>query len=81
MAKRGAKSIFDATNKQKLVDALRAVKGTEGYAEPSRYHKQLMADAGLIAFDTVRTGGRGRPPQQARVTARGQALINFNPDI
>jgi len=77
MAKRGAKSIFDADKKDRLVDALRAVKGMEGYAEPSRYHKVLMADAGLIAFDTVKTGGRGRPQLKARVTARGQAMINF----
>ena len=77
MAKRGAKSIFDADKKDKLVDALRAVKGMEGYAEPSYYHKRQMAEQGLIRFDVVKTGGRGRPQHNARVTSKGQALINF----
>jgi len=79
MAKRGAKSIFES--KQKLVAALKAVKGMEGYAEPSYYHKRQMAERDYIAFDVVKTEGRGRPQHRARVTARGQALINFNPDI
>ena len=79
MAKRGAKSILE--NKVKLVAALKAIKGHEGYAEPSRYHKQILAENELIRFDTIKTGRRGRPSQSARVTARGQALINFNPDV
>lgn len=80
MAKRGAKSIFDAANKHKLVRALKAIKGMEGYAEPSYYHKRQLAEADLIAFDAVKREGRGRPQHRARVTARGQAMINFNPD-
>ena len=79
MAKRGAKSIFE--KKTKLVSALKAVKGQEGYAHPSRYHLHQMADAGLLRFEDVKTGGRGRPRQVALVTSRGQALINFNPNI
>ena len=75
MAKRGAKSIFE--NRDKLVAALKAIKGAEGYAEPSRYHKVQMADRGLIQFDTVQTGGRGRPALKARVTRLGQSYINF----
>ena len=77
MAKRGAKSIFDAANKGKLVDALKAIKGVEGFAQPSRYHKIQMAERGLIQFDTVHTGGRGRPALKARVTRLGQSYINF----
>lgn len=79
MAKRGAKSIFE--NKTKLVAALKAVKGHEGYAEPSYYHKRQLAEQNLIAFDVVKREGRGRPQHRARVTARGQAMIDFNPDI
>jgi hypothetical protein len=77
MAKRGAKSIFDTENRSKLVDALKAIKGVEGYAQPSRYHKIQMAERGLIEFDTVKTGGRGRPAKKARVTRKGQSYINF----
>lgn len=79
MAKRGAKSIFE--NKAKLVSALKAIKGAEGYAAPSYYHLRQMADRDLVAFDVVKHKGRGRPRHQARVTARGQAMINFNPGI
>lgn len=79
MAKRGAKSIFE--NKAKLVAALKAVKGAEGYAQPSYYHLRQMAERDLVAFDAVKHKGRGRPRHQARVTARGQALINFNPKV
>lgn len=78
MAKRGAKSIFE--NKGKLIAALKAVKGHEGYAEPSYYHKRQLAERDLIAFESVKSEGRGRPQHQARVTARGQAMINFNPN-
>ena len=79
MAKRGAKSIFE--NKQKLVSALKAVKGMEGYAEPSYYHKRQMAERDYIAFVVVKREGRGRPQHRARVTSKGQALINFNPAV
>lgn len=79
MAKRGAKSIFE--NKAKLVQALKAIKGMEGYAQPSYYHLRQLADRNYIQFDTVKTEARGRPRHQARVTARGQAMINFNPKV
>jgi len=81
MAKRGAKSIFDAASKGKLVAALKAIKGMEGYAEPSYYHKRQLAEQNYIAFDAVKTGARGRPQYRARVTNKGQALINFNPNV
>jgi len=79
MAKRGAKSIFE--NKGKLVSAPKGIKGAEGYAEPSYYHLRQMAERDLVAFDVVKRAGRGRPRHCARVTARGQALINFNPEV
>ena len=75
MAKRGAKSIFE--NKQKLVAALKGIKGHEGYAEPSRYHKMQMAEQGLVQFEIIQTGTRGRPQHKAKLTSRGQAYVNF----
>lgn len=77
MAKRGAKSIFDAANKGKLVAALKGVKGTEGFVKPSRFIQMQMAECGFIEFDTVQTGTRGRPAHAARLTRLGHSYVNF----
>lgn len=77
MAKRGAKSIFEAEKRNALIAALRAVKGIEGNTLPSRFLQKQMEERGLIAFDTVKSGGRGRPQHVAKVTPKGQAYINF----
>jgi hypothetical protein len=75
MAKRGAKSIFE--KREKLVAALKGIKGAEGFVKPSRFIQMQMAERGLIQFDTVQTGTRGRPALKARVTRLGQSYINF----
>ena len=77
MAKRGAKSIFDTANKGKLVTALKGIKGTEGFVKPSRFIQMQLAERGMIEFDTIQTGTRGRPALKARVTRLGQSYINF----
>jgi hypothetical protein len=75
MAKRGAKSIFE--KRKKLIAALKAIRGTEGYAQPSRYHKIQMAERGLIRLEPAETGLRGRPALVAQITRLGQSYINF----
>lgn len=76
-AKRGAPSITDARSKGKLLAALKGIKGVEGYAEPSYYHKRQLADAGYIGFETVKTEGRGRPRHTAKLLPKGHATVNF----
>lgn len=76
-AKRGAPSITDTRSKGKLLAALKGIKGTEGYAEPSYYHKRQLADAGYIGFVTEKSEGRGRPRHTAKLTPKGHATVNF----
>lgn len=77
MAQRGAKNIFDAANKAKLVAALKGIKGAEGFAQPSRFIQMQLAERDLIRFEVVQTGTRGRPAHKAAVTRTGQCIINF----
>jgi predicted ArsR family transcriptional regulator len=44
---------------------------------PSRFLQKQLEERGLIAFDTVKSGQRGRPQHVAKVTSKGQAYINF----
>ena len=74
-SKRGAPSIFD--RKDKLLAALKGIKGMEGYAEPSYYHKRQLAEAGYVGFVAVKQEGRGRPRHNTKLTPKGQAVINF----
>lgn len=74
---RGAPSILDPRNKQKLVSALKAIRGTEGHAMPSRYVLHVLADADMVRFQNVKGTGRGRPAKVAQLTSCGQAIVNF----
>jgi hypothetical protein len=62
------------TGKQRA--AVLATIGTEN--EPSRFIKMQLAEAGLIAFEPVQTGSRGRPALQAVVTGKGRSLLNLS---
>lgn len=74
--KTGRPSIFD--NRAKLADALRGVKGVEGYSEPSRFIKLKLADAGYISITPGKSDGtRGRPAYVVKLTPRGHAAVNF----
>ena len=74
--KPGRPSIFD--DRAKLTDALRGVKGVEGYSEPSRFIKLKLADAGYITIIPGKSDGtRGRPAFVTKLTARGHAVVNF----
>ena len=66
------------SDKQRTVNALRGIRGVEGYTEPSRYIKLKLADAGLITFVHVKKGGQGRPEHMAKLTPRGNAMVNFS---
>jgi len=69
-AKRGPKEIFEKS--AKLRKALNAVKqSAEGESMPSRFLLKRMEDRGMIAFDVVKSGGRGRPAHQPRLTDFG----------
>ena len=72
--KRGRKAIFE--KRDELVRALRSIQKQEqeGVKLPSRYVQMRLADAGLVQFDTVKTGGRGRPRKVADWYDAGGAL-------
>ena len=73
-AKRGPKEIFEKS--AKLRNALNAVKmSAEGEAMPSRFLLKRMEDRGMIAFDVIKTGGRGRPAHQPRLTDFGAGCL------
>ena len=73
--KRGRKAIFE--KRDELVRALRSIQKQEqeGVKLPSRYVQMRLADAGLVQFDTVKTGGRGRPRKVAELTQEGVARL------
>jgi len=75
--KRGAPSIFDSRNKDKLLAALRGIKGQEGVRAPSYDLQRQLADAGDVGVEIVKQEGRGRPKHRAKLTPRGQATVNF----
>ena len=73
-AKRGPKEIFEKS--AKLRKALAAVKnGAEGESMPSRFLLKRMEDRGMIAFEVVQTGGRGRPAHYPHLTAIGAGIL------
>jgi hypothetical protein len=73
-AKRGPKEIFEKS--AKLRKALTAVKnGAEGESMPSRFLLKRMEDRGMIAFEVVQTGGRGRPAHYPCLTAIGAEIL------
>ena len=74
---RGAPSILDPRNKQKLVSALKGIKGAEGHEAPSRYVLHVLADADMVRFEKVKGEGRGRPALVPQLTSRGHAIVNF----
>ena len=67
--KRGAKEIFE--KRDALVRALRAIKHGKVETMPSRYHQHRLAEAGLIAFEQVQSGKRGRPQMIPHLTREG----------
>jgi len=71
VTKRGRKEIFE--KRDQLVRALRSIQNrdAEGVELPSRFIQMRLADAGLIAFEDVKTGGRGRPRKVAALTDEG----------
>ena len=74
--KRGPKGVLE--DRAKLVDALRGVRGMEGYTRPSRFIRLKLADAGYITiFPGEADGTRGRPADVVKLTARGHAVVNF----
>ena len=74
-AKRGPKEIFEKS--AKLRKALNAVKqSAEGESMPSRFLLKRMEDRGMIAFDVVKSGGRGRPAHYPRLTDFGAGCLN-----
>ena len=76
---RGAPSITDPRNKTKLVEALKGIKGIEGYAEPSYHIKRQLAEAGYMKFvKGAPNGGRGRPANIAQLMPKGHAVVNFS---
>jgi hypothetical protein len=74
-SKRGAKPIFE--KRDTLIRALRAIKhgDIEGANMPSRYHQHRLADAGLVMFETVQSGKRGRPQLIPHLTREGVATL------
>lgn len=68
-AKRGAKPIFEKP--ETLMSALRAIRGDADGKMPSRYHQHLLVDAGLVMFESIQTGKRGRPQLIPHLTADG----------
>lgn len=73
--RRGRKEIFE--KRDELVRALRSIqkRDDEGVKLPSRYVQLRLADAGLVQFGTVKTGGRGRPRKVADLTREGVAAL------
>ena len=75
---RGAPGIFERRSKEKLVAALKGVKGIEGFKQPSYYIKKQLAENGYLEFyKDPESSGRGRPQHLAKLTARGHATVNF----
>ena len=72
-AKRGPKEIFEKT--AKLQSALRAIAAGRDENIPSRFLLKRMEDRGLVAFETVQTGGRGRPAHTPVLTQHGSDSI------
>ena len=73
-AKRGPKEIFEKS--AKLRKALAAVnKGAESESMPSRFLLKRMEDRGMIEFEVVQTGGRGRPAHYPYLTDIGKAIL------
>jgi hypothetical protein len=73
-AKRGPKEIFQKS--AKLQNALRTVKRNSSEEEmPSRFLLKRMEDRGLIAFDVVQTGERGRPAHYPYLTDVGAEYL------
>jgi len=72
-AKRGPKEIFEKT--AKLQAALRAIAAGNSEATPSRFLLKRMEDRGLVAFESVQTGGRGRPAHTPVLTEFGANAI------
>lgn len=74
--KPGRPSIFD--DRAKLADALRGIKGVEGYSVPSRFIKLKLADAGYIRIVPGESDGKpGRPAFVTKLLPRGHAVVNF----
>jgi hypothetical protein len=71
----GRKAIFE--KRDELVRALRSIEKQEqeGVKLPSRYIQMRLADAGLVQFNTVKTGGRGRPRRVAELSQEGVATL------
>ena len=42
---------------------------------PSRFLLKRMEDRGMIAFEVVQTGGRGRPAHYPHLTAIGAGIL------
>lgn len=72
-SKRGRKEIFE--KRDTMVRALRAIKHGKTETMPSRYHQHRLADAGLVMFETVQSGKRGRPQLIPHLTREGVAAL------
>lgn len=76
-SKRGPKELFAAEKRETLVKALRAVRdgAVEGTNMPSRFLLKRMEERELVAFDTVKSGKRGRPAHVPVLTRAGVAFL------
>lgn len=76
-SKRGPKELFAAEKRETLVKALRAIRdgNLESKNMPSRFLLKRMEDRELVAFDTVKSGRRGRPAHVPTLTREGVAFL------
>ena len=76
-AKRGPKELFADEKRDVLVKALRAIRdgAADSNSVPSRFLLKRMEERELIAFDTVKSGKRGRPAHVPVLTRAGVAFL------
>ena len=74
-AKRGPKEIFE--KQDKMVKALRAVRGTSGDNTwmPTRFLLKRLEAAGLVEFTQEQSGGRGRPRNVPQLADAGVVYL------
>lgn len=76
VTKRGRKEIFAKPELLKAALAeIRDGAPAEGKPVATYFLTRRMADAGLVAFDTVKGESRGRPRKVAMLTAEGEQAL------
>lgn len=70
MGVRGHKSVFEDSRKR--ANLLKSFKNGDGV---STYHKKLLEGLGFVEAVNAKSGGRGRPAKNYKLTGKGRGYL------